>query len=470
MKEEYNREGRRSWAIWISIIAILLIGIGIFFYYTFLRQTKSELIEAVPIDAVFLYELNDNDGFVKSVQPLQPCFNELFAMDAFNAYESVYHKLYGESIPATISGHNTANGFSLLFNTRIEKAAFKKLLRSLSIDPANYTAYEQHKIYTYGTNYKSLKFVYFNHILSISDNIELLEKALMQHTHPKNLLSNKSFKSLYDIAEKNKKQNWILINNSTYFDFLGTFFNPDVTNVLDKIKDYAQWSAYQLRISKNEVFLSGYVTTDSPKFSTISSQASNSETPADIMPINTPWYYKVEMPKQTSYRFALVNDSAQTHRYLAIACDTLKHAYTPFQSDAQAETYNTTYPDGLYPITDSICKPNLSEFDKDDYRFFIEKDGYYIFASSQDDIRFYLNKLNNSTLTENRFYQLASSNTASNSLLEFSFFNSNNQALWQKKLSDKGRNTHFGQQLKIFTISFNSLDDNFATVNIYAGF
>ena len=73
MKEEYNREGHRAWVVWISLIAVILMGVGIFFYYTFLRQTPAALIQVVPNDAVFLFEVHDHDDFVqttyKGIQP-----------------------------------------------------------------------------------------------------------------------------------------------------------------------------------------------------------------------------------------------------------------------------------------------------------------------------------------------------------------------------------------------------------------
>ena len=471
MKERRNRDGHKTWAVWLSIIAILIIGAGIFFYYAFLRQSQAELIEAVPNDVVFLYEINDHDGFVKSSKNIQPYLNELFVMDGFNAYESMYHKLSNSNLPSTISGHYTESGMALLFNTRIDKATFRKLLRSLSIDPANYTAFEQFKIYTYGANFKSLKFVYFNHILSISDNVELLKSAVTQHKYPKNLLADKGFKSLYEIAEKNKKQNWIFLNNPVYYDFLETFFNSDVALAMGKIKDYSKWSAYQIRFSHNDVFLSGYVTPDSPKFDEISKRHTDRKTPESVMPFHTQWYYKAEMAKHTAYQFALANDSAKSYRYLIIEQDSLNRRFNLFKNNTQAELLRNNFPNGIYPAADSLNKPELSSFDKGFYQYILEKDGYFIFAPSQESIDLYFKDINtNGTITDNRYYQLANSNMASENLLEYAYFNNDNQESIQKNLSEKGKNALWGKHLKVFTISFNNLAEGFATVNIYAGF
>ena len=191
----YARE-IRPWVIWITLLAVILAGVGVFFYYNFFRQEKSELIEAIPTDAAFIFALNDNDGFVAGSARVAPYLNELFVMDALPAYETMRGKLPAGEYDLTVSGHTTDNGVSVLFNMHADKAAFKRLLRALSIDPNNYTGFEGNRIYTYGTNFKSMKFVYFNHIISISPDIELLKRAIVQHNHPKNLLSDKQFKEM----------------------------------------------------------------------------------------------------------------------------------------------------------------------------------------------------------------------------------------------------------------------------------
>ena len=202
----YTRENR-PWMIWLTIIAVILACVGVFFYYTLLRQSKTELIEAIPTDATFIFTINDNDAFVRDTKSVTPYLNEIFLLDALPAYETMRGKLPVGEYDLTISGHTENDGISILFNTHADKAAFKRLLRALSIDPNNYTAFENNRIYTYGTNFKSVKFVYTNHIISFSTDVELLKRAIVQHSHPKNLLSDKQFKEIYNLTEKNRKQN-----------------------------------------------------------------------------------------------------------------------------------------------------------------------------------------------------------------------------------------------------------------------
>ncbi|MBO7647598.1 MAG: hypothetical protein J6S56_05830, partial [Bacteroidales bacterium] len=95
----YSRD-INPWLIWLSLLALLLISVGIFFFYTFLRQGFSELIDVVPNDAVFLVEVNEHEDFEKSAKQMQPIFNEILVMDAYPAFEDIYHSLTRGDYPA----------------------------------------------------------------------------------------------------------------------------------------------------------------------------------------------------------------------------------------------------------------------------------------------------------------------------------------------------------------------------------
>lgn len=467
MKGAYFSERRNGWILWISITAILLVGIGIFFYYIFLRQSKSELIEAVPTDAIFLFEVNDNNDFANKVSTVQPIFNEAFVMDALPAFETVYHKLPKGAYDITLSGHQDENGTYLLFNTRLEKAAFKKLLRALSIDPANFTSFEQCKIYTYGTNYKSLKFVYINHILTVSDNINLLKKAIIQHTHPKNLFYNKDFKQLYELTQKNKKQNWVLLNNAAYYDYLGVFFNNGVNKNLQKISTYNAWSAYQIKISNGEIFLSGYITATSENIAHLKALKSKDSHPETHLPFNTLKYYKSEQKDYTQCTFTLASDSVNRYDYLLVLADTTNRSFRPFGNLETAELYRSTHPSGIYETGDSLIKNNLTSI-PEKYHFFIERSGAYLFAENEEALSAYGKDITtNGYISDSRYYQFANYNISSSNLNEFTFFNLQNGQTLQESLSPKGKSTLTAKRLGIFSMSLTGVTDPYIVASIY---
>lgn len=470
MKEEYNNERHRGLITVLSIIAVLLIGVGIFFYYSFFRQTKSELIEAVPTDALFLYEVNDNTSFSKDITPLLPYFNEMFAMEVLPAFETVHNALPANQYDITISGHPHESGAALLFNTHIEKSDFKRLLKALSIDPANFDKFEQQKVYTYGTNFQKLYFVFFNHILSISTNKDLLKKAVIQHLHPKNLLSGAEFKQLYDIAEKNKKQNWLFVNN-TYWDVLGEYFTPDVASKLQRIKSLSNWAAFQIRFSPNEILLSGYATLKDGKLGPLTKVKTDCDIPDNIMPYHTCWYHKLELPEHDICHLAIPGDSTNLYPFMLVRRDTLGHTFSPFINEQYAESMKLAYPNGIFPITDSIIVPKGSMFDTSHYTHFAVRGNSYVYATSPEALAaFNRDFATNGAIDENRYYKFSKSNTATNNLLEYTYFNAQDKKPLSAKLSEKGKRTNFGNNLLIFSLSVSDISDEYASVNIYLNF
>lgn len=470
MKEVYNNERRRGVITVLSIIAVLLIGVGIFFYYSFFRQSKSELIEAVPTDAVFLFEVNDNTAFAQDISPVLPYFNELFAMDALPAFESVHNALPTDQYYITISGHPIDNGTALLFNTHIDKASFRHLLKALSIDPANCESFEQQKIYTYGTDFKKLHFAYVNHILSISTNMDLLKKSIIQHRHPKNLLSSDDFKKLYDLAEKNKKHNWLFIN-ANYTDGLCNYFSPETSAKIQAFKAMSPWAAFQIRFSSNEVLLSGYISSSAKILERFTNLTASNTIPEELLPYHACQYYELELPEYNLCYFSLPQDTILNIKFMSVKRDTVTHAYSPFMNEHQMEDFMAAYPNGVFPVSDSIVLPKGSIFDTVQYKVFAIKGDRYLFAPSAEALAKYNQDIaSNGDISNNRYYKFAKSNIASSNIMEFTYYNPTENKCLRTKLSDKGKSSRFGQDLFIFSLSCNNITEEFASVNIYLNF
>ncbi len=470
MQEDYSTDKQRYWIIWISVVAALLIGVGIFFYHHFFKQSKSELIDAVPTDAVFLFEINDHQAFTRDLASLRPYFNELFAMDALPAYETVYNSLPENTYDLSISGHSYGSGLSLLFNTRLDEASFKRLLKELRLDPSNYTSFEQQKIYTFGTDYKSLKIVYCHHILSISDNPELLKKSIVQQRHPKNLLSVQRFKELYRISEKNRKQNWLFIKNQQYADFLKGFFSIDEASFVKIIPQQALWSAFQLRMTQNEIFLSGYISSDDEVFKRLKDLTPHGNVPENRIPFTADNYCLIDRGNYSICGFTIRNDSLQRH-YLLASHDTLTGTFDPFEESQQLDTLRYRYPDNIFPTSDRIRLPEKPASDTLTYAVFTVAGDQYLFAATPEDIAFYNKELSSKgELADNRYYKFSKGNIASSNVLEYAFFNSADRSPLLDRLSEKGKLTQWGKDLRIICISCHSISDNFVPLNIYINF
>lgn len=495
MKNHYVRESR-PWLIWLTIIAVVLAGVGIFFYYNLFRQSKSELIEAIPTDAAFIFALNDNDVFVKGTARLAPYLDELFVLDALPAYESMRGKLPSGEYDLTVSGHGNNGSVSVLFNTHADKAAFKRLLRALSIDPNNYTAFEGNRIYTYGTNFKSMKFTYVNHIISFSTDMDLLKRAIVQRAHPKNLLSDKQFKEMYDLSEKNRKQNWLMVNPQRYASYISSFLKENLAKTMSESLKETGWTALQLRFSGNEMFLSGYMFTNSPdadKFDILKKRSGDGMEITDLYPDQCQWYAHLETPRielldimhnftreeseplsqlqphEIGY-FSLCSDSVD-YKYVILYADTTKNVFDAFYGE-KADSVRIAHPDGIYPVPHNLAKV-LKIFAPDSVKCFLQRGCGVVLAPSADALKAYQKSVKNAgTLSQNRYYPFVNEAIASSSVFNFVIFNNEGASNWLSHLSDKGQVSQFGQNLRVFSLSCETMEKgkNLVPINLFLHF
>ena len=490
--KNYTRENR-PWLIWLTIIAVILATVGVFFYYTLLRQSKSELIEAIPTDATFIFTINDNDAFVRDTKSVTPYLNELFLLDALPAYETMRSKLPAGEYDLTISGHTENDGISILFNMHADKASFKRLLRALSIDPNNYTAFENNRIYTYGTNFKSVKFVYTNHIISFSTDLELLKRAIVQHSHPKNLLSDKQFKEMYDLTEKNRKQNWLIIQPQKYLPYLTTFLKEEMSKKLSGCLEKSGWTALQLRFSGNDMIMSGYMFADNPEhedFDILMNRNGNGMEITDLYPSQTGWYVHLETPRvrelqklKTAEENILASLNPNEIGYFTLHLDSMDYKYAIVLPDSnnnvveamfgvKADSIRAAYPDGIYPTPSNIL-PLLKLFAPDSTACVMERGKALVFAPSKDAMKGYLNSTKaTGSLSQNRYYPFVNDAVASSSILNFVLFNNEILTYWPSQLSDKGNASYFGKELRIFSLSCDAMEkgQHLVPVNLYLHF
>jgi len=253
------KERRRNFLTFATTALIIVFCCGLYFYYYFFRQVNAKLIETIPTDAAFLFQINDNETFIKTVKTIQPHINPLFGLDAYPGCQFFLEKLPGKYNQVVFTGHHNGDTFSILFACKITEKAFKQLLSKLQIDEKNFVKYEQCEIYTHGTHLKRFVFTYHKGIFLASENVTLLKKSIVQLKNPNNLTNLKSFESLFNLLEKNKKQNWLVLNHSRYFSHFEPFFS-DKTNIhLAQFSTNVSWAAYQVRFSKSEMSLSGYL-------------------------------------------------------------------------------------------------------------------------------------------------------------------------------------------------------------------
>lgn len=491
-------DNHKWWIIIGTALVIVAIGTGIFFYHNFFRQTNAKLIETVPPEASFIFQINDNETFVKTSSSLLPYLNELFAMDAVAGFEYFVDKFPTKNPKIIISGHQTSDKMVLLFSTKIDERTFKELLSTLRIDSRNYISFDEAKIYTYGTHFKRYNFTYQNNIFSASEEIELLKKSMVQLRHPRNLLSEKDFMHLYKMVEKNEKQNWLIINSRQYLANIPDKLAAPYKENFEINTSISSWSAFQIRFSEDELKLAGFSLNDGTFFQKFDEQPPAAGTPSFLMPLNCNYYillrtsdnnrfikkysennptasatainqYKVMNPSATYY-FSLTDDSISYH-YLIAKVDTNRIKTATLLAEDQNSDST------IYYLKNSIYKSNLTNFNpllsslhkKASLAYFIRKEEYYIFSDSPVSLEYYLNSLTLGTIDNNQQYKFSKSSLPTESNYELFFYSDKPETLSQYFKESETTSTVV-KQLTVLSFSFSAPKEGLIPTYVYLKF
>lgn len=486
---------RRNWAIISTFTVIICMIIGLYFYNNYFRQSNAQLIETVPTDAIYIYQINDNRTFVADANPLMPYLIEIFNMSTFAGFEFFLDQTQSSKNEFIISGHQNGDKTMLLYSFRVPEPAFKKLFSKLKLDPRNFITFNDSKIYTHGTHFKRFNFTYHNGIFSISEDLDLLKKSIAQLESMKNLLGNKSFNKMFDIVSKNKKQNWIILNNTSFYNSLHTIFKPEFHGFLSSISSTPSWSAYQIHLNNDEVSLMGYSTLDQD-FATLLQQQENCSTHfASILPFNTNFYttfntpnpdqfftkfketktyapslanYKMILPKSGTY-FSLNQDSL-TYYYMAFLCDT---TFTPIASIITEDSTNQiimykNIPIYISKLTDIY--PHLNKrYKSEKLTYFIKYKEYYIFSSTLEALQLYLKVAPNNSIEGSPYYRFAKANLPSENCFEF-FLSASSSKKWERYLQKEFYNLNIAKNMKLITYSYSQPQKDLIGVNVFIKF
>ena len=176
-------------------------------------------------------------------------------------------------------------------------------------------------------------------------------------------------------------------------------------------------------------------------------------------------------PSEAGY-FSLCTDSCN-HRFAILLPDSSKNALEVFYGNAvAADSVRKVHPDGFFPIPFPLS-PLLTTFVPDSATWFIEKDNALVFSDSKEALKSYQNSLKIiGNLTQNRLYPFVNEAIASSSLLDFVILNEADNTFWYNRLSEKGKASHFGKELRIFSLSCETMEKgkNLLPVNLFLHF
>lgn len=481
----------RKWPAIIGIIfVILLLALSIFFYHNFFRQSNAQLIETVPSNTAFILQINNNDEFIKSSKHSLPALNELLTTDGLLGIEFVIDK-FSTVNNIIISGHQNNDKKALLVSAKVSEADFKKLLEILRIDNRNFLPFDNAKIYSYGTHYKKYHFTFQSNVFSISEDVELLKKSIVQHKHPRNLLSNKEFANLCKLLEKNDKQNWLIIHHPVYFENYKQLLTEKIQPLCTELATFSNWSAFQIRFYDKEISMSGYIPDNADFFRKFKGQQPVANIQESIIPFNSDFYAAMKFSDPArfvdnfntpegavdisgfskinpleSYYFTLKHDSTYL-RYLAVKIDTTKSIQDLFQPDSITPSPSIYQQYKIYPSAVKDFNNVLSSLhQKASVRYFVEYDGFYIYSDTTTSLHYYLKNVTQNSFKNQMLYRFSKANLPSENNYEFCFIVPDRDKL-PPYLSSEAIESPIGNSIQVFSFSFSAPKNGFVPTNVY---
>lgn len=496
MKINYNT---KAWIIISTVVGIVLVLVILFFYNNFFRQSNASLIETVPLDAAFVFEVHDNEQFVKSTASVMPYLTDLFALDGLAGFESFIDRMTKKDGEMLVSGFVVDGKIVPVFSTRMDERYFNNLLKLLKIDPRNNVKFEDYEIYSYGTHYKDFKFVYHNNVFSASESTELLQKTIIQLKYPKGLTNQKSFRQLHKIVEKNLKQNWLLINPSIYADYCKSKTDEKWKTWLEVVMQRAEWCAYQVRFTDTEMLLSGYIYSDDntvKKYAGVKQpnkqafpQHSLPSTANDVVVVNADVkaladYFKKNalvvppiaieqitniQPIQSIF-FTLKNDSC-TYHYCLLQMDPETSSFSAFFADSMnVDSLIGHNANTILELDTMYFSQVLSQTYKDDhYTVLLPVHGACLLSDSKEAVSFYNQSVrNNNFLETDNAFKFAEANMPSDAVCSFTFFNKDN--VMKANLEEQFAGKSKLNDLKVISFSYSVPKGMFSGSSVYFKF
>lgn len=247
----------------ISLVVLcILASAGIYAYTKLLKKTTADLLASVPAEATFVFQVNDNTTWSSSVASCAGEMEDFFSLQAMAGYEyfiSLTHRNSDKITPYVISGHYDENGKpTTLFSMKMDEYTYKSLLKKLNINTKDHSILAGEEVYNIDTHYHNFKFVFRNGLFSASPVTKVLERSILCLANDQCLAGQKDFKDLQHVIDKNKKQNWLIVQMPRFLDQQLQGSESVNREAFQGLLRNATWSAYQVRFTGAGMLLSGY--------------------------------------------------------------------------------------------------------------------------------------------------------------------------------------------------------------------
>lgn len=493
-----TRKSHKTLWIIISLLALFaVVGASVAWYTGFLKKNTADALSAVPKDAVYVLQLNDNENFTYTSSKCMPTLSDLISLNAMEGFQFFYDQIVGKSKAKStmvVSGHFNKEKTQLLMSVNADANDFARILKTLKINQKNHSTYKKIKIYEVATHHANYFICQHNGIFSAAENIKILQNSINCLGNSSNLISQADFTVIQDVVNKNPKQNWFIVEHRRLAESLQGKVAENYREQFARIGELADWSAYLMTFSDYEMQLTGYSTLKKgsfyEKYDGISVE--NGSVPAAILPCNLSYYEsfqlgdnaallsKNQVADSVSNLYRALNAKELLHfafnvggeevRCTALPCDTAAEALTTLLDSVEMAPAITYKRHAIYacPISNLTDVENRAKAPQSNY--FIENQGYYVFADSASILKSYIDLVSGSnTLAVNQQFVFAQSHLPSSFCYEMFF--QNHDHILSRYLSPafKKKKTPV-KSIKVFAFNALSSIDGLVPNNIYLKF
>ncbi|NVO08559.1 MAG: DUF3352 domain-containing protein [Bacteroidales bacterium] len=263
----------------ITFVALSFAVVFFFFWLQNKRETPSEAIFAIPIDASFILKINDYHRFSESLRTNNHLwdavkqFSSVAKADSIIAFvDSLSNRslLFNALISANsvyISTHTLGgNNIQFFATVKIPKGSSKNELFDLTelctknkfrIAVQEYNKIDISTIIDPKHSTELFYFCFFRGLAVCSSSINLIKSSINQLEKKSSLLNDPAFLSISHTAGTKVDVN-LYINNSKIPVTFRKFFKQPYLSGINTFTDVAQWSELDVTIKEDALFLNGF--------------------------------------------------------------------------------------------------------------------------------------------------------------------------------------------------------------------
>lgn len=256
----------------VSILILIFITIGYFSIRKNEKAVISDAIDAIPLDAAFIFE-TDNISSLKKVIEKNNVTNKLLIisqlselkyqiniLDTIMNNSSTLNSLLKKN-KIIISAHSPKyNELDFLIALKIypkkkQKLLVDEIIKHSNSDSLKSILYSDIKIYSFKTNRKiEYYYCFADNIFLVSKSLSEIKSAIRQKQSNNPISLDLGFKETSQLSENNSH---LYLNMNNLSDYLKNFLSSSYNRKTENIKNLANWSAFDILINENIISLVG---------------------------------------------------------------------------------------------------------------------------------------------------------------------------------------------------------------------